>query len=118
MTDLDKKLEDIIDLIAYAKSITEYSAVKPRAMRDIKQAFIDAGYIPYKPYAEVPDGQKPPQPVWWSKTPTIMTGQEWYDRMMREFMSVNRLYDTENDDEYVAKFSDFVAAAKKAAGIE
>lgn len=48
--------------------------------------------------------------------PNLMTGQEWYDRLMKEFLSVNRIY--ENSDDWVAKFTDFVEAAKRASGVE
>lgn len=52
-----------------------------------------------------PDGLKP-----------VMTGAEWHDRLMKEFLSVNRIY--ENSDDWVAKFTDFVEAAKRASGVE
>ena len=49
---------------------------------------------------------------------TCMTGPEWYDRLMREFLKVNRIFETPEADDWVAKFTDFAGAAKKASGIE
>ena len=50
--------------------------------------------------------------------PRLMTGQAFYDRLMKEFLKVNRIYETPEQDDWIAKFSDFVEAARKAAGLE
>jgi hypothetical protein len=36
---------------------------------------------------------------------------------MKEFLKVNRLYEAPEHDDWVAKFTDFVEAAKRAAGL-
>lgn len=77
MTDLHTKLREIID---DAQSGIDDDDINNRlaiiAVPRIEQAFKDAGYVPYKSYGDIPNGQKPPD--WWSKTPTLMTGREWY----------------------------------------
>ena len=49
----------------------------------------------------------------------VMTGSEFYKKLMDEFMTVNRLYETPDETtDYVAHFSDFVEAAKRASGVK
>ena len=50
-------------------------------------------------------------------TTRFMTGQQWYDKLMKEFLKVNHIYETPEQDDWVAKFTDFVEAAKKAANL-
>lgn len=116
MKDLKEKLRDII----MANGAMPYGIAEQRVAQILK-AFRDAKWLEpntdrhtlqemiNKAISEQPEFEMP-----------FMTGQEWYDRTIKEFLKVNRLYETDNpdDDEYVAKFSDFVVALKRAAGIK
>ena len=86
MSNLDDKLKEAIRYIANEDGYAEIEDLDV-AIAKIKQAFKDEGYLPFKPYGEVPEGQK--QPEWWSKTPTIMTGQEWYYRFEKLVFELN-----------------------------
>lgn len=74
------------------------------AIAQIRQAFADDGWIKARP-----DDMKD----------YLITGQQWYDRLMSEFLKVNRLYTADdNEEDWMAKFTDFVEAAKKVSGVE
>lgn len=126
MSDLDKKLQDILNT-TYSfgnedKDLEFYGTSNDDEIEAIKQAFIDEGWIPYKPFEYTPEGKKP---AWWSKTPELMTGdehkartaglmtgQEWYDRFEKEvgqYEAGGWIDDT---------LDNVLLAAKKAAGIE
>lgn len=77
MEDLDKKLGGIVKLIESSligNDPVSYEIVQPMAVREIKQAFIDAGW---KDSAFLADHRL-------TGRSGEMTGQEWYDRYKKE----------------------------------
>lgn len=109
MSKIDTKLKEI--LCGYAGKPDFENPQQKQLLESniaqIKKAFADEGYIPYKPYYEIPEDQRK-EAEWWSKTPTILTGQEWYDRFKVEFTK----------DQTVSYSGDMLAVAKRAAGIK
>lgn len=110
MSELDKRLEELLKPALHycTKFPCKKCDASDRVVENIKQVLRDAGYIPYLPYSEVPDDQKPQQPDWWSHTPIIMTGREWFYRFEKEYDQLNN----------GAKNLVVLQAAMKAAGIE
>lgn len=116
MSELDKKLEEILDKSSDYWICDEYHIHSgkdansdpddghmtyddAKVIRDIKQAFIDAGWSDNPFYFD-------------SKSESLkkkLTGQEWYDRFEREMKSVGF---------YPVMLGTPFKAAKKAAGIE
>lgn len=97
MSDLDKKLEEILEL---AQSYIDDENVQGRA-RDVaisalKQAFIDEGWVRAAESKAFRDRYM------------VMTGQEWYDRF-------NKACEEHTSLDW---WSVFDTAARKAAGIE
>lgn len=97
---LDASMDDDFKNEDGSLNEAEYLSYQENARKshaeDIKQAFIDAGYV--GPYLEPKD-----------TAGRYRTGQEWYDRFEKELGDYDFL------DEDATKV---IAAAKKAAGIE
>ena len=103
MSDLDNKLRKLLAPLYVPEDFDDAQLIA-----QIKQAFNDAGYR-----HNLAAG-------FWSKElerEGLMTGQQWYDKLMKEFLKVNHIYETPEQDDWVAKFTDFVEAAKKAANL-
>lgn len=71
MSDLDHKLREIVDLHPYADSGATKEQLSEKVAQ-IKQAFIDADWIPPEASAGFRDRFN------------IMRGQEWYERFEKE----------------------------------
>lgn len=97
MSGLDKKLEEIL---SYPWGDTWASM--DEKINEIKQAFIDEGWL---------DSKQIGYPEAARKAVGLMTGQEWYDKWSAEFMEMaGRLYPQTQLELH--------AIAKKAAGIK
>jgi hypothetical protein len=110
---LDEKLREILEDWYPG---TQYEDVVPK----IKQAFQDEGWIApdTDKYKLVKGLQKAALENNDSNTVPVMTGKEWYDKLMSEFLKVNHIYTTPDEEDWVAKFTDFVEAAKRASSLE
>lgn len=114
MSDLDKKLEDILNDTYAAGSQDpdlEMYGANGNDLMAIKQAFIDEGWVKLNvkegDYVSINAKQ---YRLDGSSLTEIekMTGQDWYDRLRIEFIR----------DESVSFNGDILAVARRAAGIE
>lgn len=126
-SDLDKKLKEILYVVSAFSSDHGHPANEGKllpaaqnveeALVQIKQAFVDAGYVDASKMLQVADlltqqagilkdmAHANLPPIYGTG---LMTGQEWYDRFKQEFVA----------DKGVSYNGDLLAVARRAAGIE
>ena len=100
MSDLDDKLRDIVKdkLVSYVNPYSMLPDLLDSSVSEIKQAFTDEGYINL---ANV-------------QMKTLMSGKEWYDKLMAEVERFN--YDNRGSTDIDTHYLEDVA--KRASGVE
>lgn len=135
--DLTKKLDDLVGFIINDASLNGIETDRYPWVNNIKQAFMDEGWINTQPdhyllsslqqstptgkltlayLEEQMDALNKDSSIDWAKRHGYMTGQEWYDRFVSEILSEFAYEYPNHLDGY--SIDTFLDAAKKASGIE
>lgn len=122
MSNLDDKLREIM-LNARKVGLSDETATYEVAQ--IKQAFEEAGYVKsgYANFKSLKVPDEPLDTLQVKHEPSLMTGQEWYDRFEKELS--HEIYGDTNPSDKVdcegipyACSCDLLDAAKRAAGLD
>jgi len=109
MGDLDDKLKTLD--IEFLHGVPVH--LKPEHIEQIKQIFADEGYV------KVPDEV---QETWrtYNNMAGYMTGQEWYDRLLKEVHKQPVSWPENASKEYIVAVvgNVYLAAAERAAGLD
>lgn len=116
MIDLDQKLEELLGEGGTIKHCCGQSGCSDAAsdIEQIKQAFIDAGYVQI-PQVEMERDPTNNRPTFYTVNgKEVMTGQEWYDR----FVKIANGDEKHSDLTGWSEWDTIEIVAKKAAGIK
>lgn len=121
MSDLDKKLREILPIVATGMEIDQDLAIKINyAPERIKQAFKDSGWV-----EPITDEERETMIASYAAAEYVksetMNGQEWFDRFIKELPPVGSDAVTVCGDKpknWVVSWDDVERAAKKAAGLD
>lgn len=102
MSGLDEKLKQVLDDAFADGPDGEVWLVEPVIER-IKQAFIDAGYLPFQEYVDK----------------NCITGQEWFSRFDKNFRNMNFPYKNKSEQCLIITLTEAAyKAAKKTSEVE
>jgi len=118
MTNLDDKLREMLEIVHEGCKLTRPCPVENQAVRAIKEAFADEGYIQIPSVTEVVDDDKGTHLE--VRGVRVMTGQEWYDRFEKEASSNNfdEIASGRMRQVFINLNNAYLEAAKKAAGLK